>query len=72
MTQLAKRLSADAVNVSISTSSVTKGETLLDTALTEYAASLPGAGRARRISAKRSSSTGSPITSAASGAISTR
>src|SRR5436309_4114763 len=28
----AKRLSADAVNVSISTSSVTKGETLLDTA----------------------------------------
>lgn len=30
----AKRLSADAVNVSISTSSVTKGETLVDTALT--------------------------------------
>src|SRR6187397_2141417 len=28
----AKRLSADAVNVSVSTSSVTKGETLLDTA----------------------------------------
>src|SRR2546421_7062163 len=28
----AKRLSADSVNVSISTSSVTKGETLLDTA----------------------------------------
>src|SRR5712692_5781511 len=28
----AKRLSADAVNVSISTSSVSKGETLLDTA----------------------------------------
>src|SRR5258705_2847594 len=28
----AKRLSADAVNVSISTSSVTKGENLLDTA----------------------------------------
>ncbi len=30
----AKRLSADAVNVSISTSSVSKGETLIDTALT--------------------------------------
>ncbi|MDQ3634065.1 MAG: aspartate carbamoyltransferase catalytic subunit [Acidobacteriota bacterium] len=30
----AKRLSADAVNVSISTSSVSKGETLVDTALT--------------------------------------
>jgi aspartate carbamoyltransferase catalytic subunit len=30
----AKRLSADAVNISISTSSVTKGETLVDTALT--------------------------------------
>ena len=30
----AKRLSADAVNISISTSSVTKGETLIDTALT--------------------------------------
>ncbi len=30
----AKRLSADAVNVSVSTSSVTKGETLIDTALT--------------------------------------
>src|SRR5687767_8115755 len=29
----AKRLSADAVNISISTSSVTKGETILDTAL---------------------------------------
>jgi aspartate carbamoyltransferase catalytic subunit len=29
----AKRLSADAVNISISTSSVTKGETLIDTAL---------------------------------------
>lgn len=29
----AKRLSADAVNISVSTSSVTKGETLLDTAL---------------------------------------
>ncbi|HEY9501450.1 MAG TPA: hypothetical protein VIR01_07480, partial [Pyrinomonadaceae bacterium] len=28
----AKRLSADAVNVSVSTSSVSKGETLLDTA----------------------------------------
>src|SRR6188768_1053599 len=28
----AKRLSADAVNISVSTSSVTKGETLLDTA----------------------------------------
>ncbi len=30
----AKRLSADAVNVSVSTSSVSKGETLIDTALT--------------------------------------
>lgn len=30
----AKRLSADAVNISVSTSSVTKGETLIDTALT--------------------------------------
>ncbi len=29
----AKRLSADAINISVSTSSVTKGETLLDTAL---------------------------------------
>src|SRR5678809_1656803 len=29
----AKRLSADAVNISVSTSSVTKGETLIDTAL---------------------------------------
>ena len=29
----AKRLSADALNVSVSTSSLTKGETLLDTAL---------------------------------------
>src|ERR671939_1519605 len=29
----AKRLSADAVNASVSTSSVTKGETLLDTAM---------------------------------------
>src|ERR1044072_6220283 len=28
----AKRLSADAINISVSTSSVTKGETLLDTA----------------------------------------
>src|ERR687898_5913 len=30
----AKRLSAEAVNISVSSSSVTKGETLLDTALT--------------------------------------
>ena len=30
----AKRLSADAVNISVSTSSVAKGETLIDTALT--------------------------------------